>query len=121
VSIEDFMVHPATLQKPTGEFIQTLSGEATPVYEEFETLMAFQPRADRMRTSEGTEVGYVSIGDWMGWGYADVDFGSWSRIVWEDRVFDIVGPPRPMENHRTGVISHNELDLQLVGDPDDQS
>jgi len=121
MTVEAMMTETVTRRRPTGEFTQSLSGEPEALYDEVETIMYLEPRSDRMRASEAREGGYVAIGDWHGVGLADFDFGSHDSIVWGERVFDIVAPPRVMPNPRLGTMSHTELDLQLVGDAEDAS
>lgn len=121
MTVEAFMTETVTVQRPTGEFVQSLSGEATPVMEEFDTIMYLEPRDVRTTIGENREQGYVPVGDWLGVGLATVDFGSADLIFWDGRIFDVVSPPRVMPNPRLGTLSHTELDLQLIGDPDDVS
>ena len=88
-----------------GIAIQSLSGEAVPVFDEFTTVMYLEPRDIRTTIGEARERGYVPIGDWLGVGPADVDFGSQDLIVWNGRTFDVVSPPRVMPNPCASRIS----------------
>ena len=114
MTVEAFMTETVTVQRPTGEFIQSLGGEATPVFEEFDTIMYLEPRDIRTTVGEAREQGYVPIGDWLGVGLADVDFGTADLIVWDGRIFDVVSPaachaePAPRDDvaHRTRPATH---------------
>jgi hypothetical protein len=121
MTVEAMMTESVIRRRPTGEFIQSFSGAPTAVTEDTATVMYLEPRADRQRSSEAREQGYVPIGDWLGVGLADFDFGANDQILWGSRVFDVVSPPRVMPNPRLGTMSHTELDLQLVGDAEDKS
>jgi hypothetical protein len=121
MTVEAFMTETVTVSNPTGEFIQSLGGEATPVFEEFEEQLYLEPRDIRTTVGEARERGYVPIGDWLGVGRAGMNIGTQSLITWGARVFDVVSPPRVMPNPRLGTLSHTELDLQLVGDMEDVS
>jgi hypothetical protein len=116
MAVEDFMTETVTVLRPTG-FTQSPSGEPTPTFESATTVMYLEPRQDTRRSTEAIEVGYVPLGDWLGVGRWDFDFGSWQQIVWNDKVFDILAPPRVIPNPRLGTLSHTELDLQTVGGP----
>jgi hypothetical protein len=122
MTVEAFMTEPVTIRTPTGEMVQSLGGEVTEVVaDEFDTVLYLEPRDIRTTVGEARERGYVPVGDWLGVGRADVDFGTASQVVWYGRVFDVVSPPRVMPNPRLGTMSHTELDLQLVGDMEDVS
>jgi hypothetical protein len=121
MTVEAMMTETVLRRRPTGEFIQSFSGAPTAVTEDESTIMYLEPRSDRMRASEAREEGYVPIGDWLGVGLASFDFGAHDQIIWGDRMFDVVAPPRAMPNPRLGTMSHVELDLQLVGDAEDAS
>lgn len=111
------MTETVTLRKPTGEFTQSSSGEPTPEYfADITTVMYLEPLHDVRRSSEALEVGYVSLGLWLGVGRADVAFNTHDQIIWQSRTFDILAPPRVIPNPRLGTLSHTELDLQEVGD-----
>lgn len=115
------MTETVTVKRPTGTFAQSPSGDPVADYEELgTTTMYLEPRFVREMGTEAMEGGYTPIGDWLGVGRWDFDFGSHDVIVWGTRVFDILSPPRVMPNPRLGTLSHTELDLQLVGDMDDE-
>lgn len=110
------MTETVTVLRPTG-FTQSPSGEPTRTFESAETVMYLEPQQDARRSTEALEVGYVPLGDWLGVGRWDFDFSSWQQIAWNDKLFDIIAPPRVIPNPRLGTLSHTELDLQTVGDP----
>lgn len=106
------MTQPVVLQRPNGE-TQDGIGEPTITYAERTTVMYLQPRSGR----EAKQDRNTPIGDWRGVGRIDVDFTSWSRVLYAGHVLDIVAPPRLVHNPSRNGASHYSLDLQEVDAP----
>lgn len=116
MSVAALMRQSVTLRTPAGQ-TQDAIGEATTTYEELVTLMYLEPGRGRSSFGGGREDlvdRNTPIGDWVGIGRADVDFTSWSQIVYGTHTFDIIAPPRPVFNPTQDVVSHVELSLQEV-------
>lgn len=111
------MTETVTVRHPTGE-VQSESGEPTPTFSETETVMFLEPQEDVRRSTEALEVGYVSTALYLGAGLYDFPFDEHDQIVWGDKVFDILAPPRKEWSYIRNVGSHTELVLQTIEDAD---
>jgi hypothetical protein len=109
MSVENLMTQVVTLRSPTGETRDEIGGSVA-TYSTLQTLMYLEPTTGR----ESSQDRNTPIGDWLGFGLADVDFTSWAQVVYGSHVFDIIAPPRLMTNPRSQVASHYELSLQEV-------
>ena len=117
MTVEALMTETVTVERPTGEFTQSASGDPTPLFDDLgSTTMYLEPLNIRTTIGEAREIGYVPLGDWLGIGTADFGWDSHDRITWtRTRVRHRVTPACYAEPLTAGTQSHTEMDLQLIG------
>ncbi len=109
MTVEALMVQSVTLQIPSGEQENSV-GEVFTLYDDVPDLMYIEPK----HSQETLQDRNTPITDWIGYSRPGVPFASDWRVVYGDHIFEVQGDPRPWFDPRTGVLSHNEIDLREV-------
>ncbi len=109
MTVEALMVQSVTLQIPSGETRNSV-GELFATYDEVSDLMYIEPKHSEEVLSDRN----TPITDWIGYARPGVPFASDWRVVYGNHIFEVQGDPRPWFDPRTGVLSHNEIDLREV-------
>jgi len=100
--IQEAQIVTRTRTGPPDEF-------GTPTWEETTTETRCHVQPARSEEHQGPAEGNVT---WVGYFPADTDLTAADQIVMVDgRELEMVGPPRPWTNPRTGLVSHIVVNL----------